>query len=380
MNEAMERDGLDAVIFAANDYRGHKGSLRWISDYDLPHKSGHAIMFKGREPILVLSGSLSVHRKPETRWVEDMRFPGVLGEGLAEVLAEEDVSRVGVIGLGQVLKVDEYQAIVARHPEVEIVDFSAAFDRIRAVKSPLEIQGAQESAHILDQCFNRLLEIVRPGVTERYIAGEMNKVGHELGGEDPIFLTMYTDHFDGKPNASFGKPRDRVLQPHSLFTFSFEMIGSLGYWTELSRMVTFATPKADDVRMARAVTRGIRAGTEALVPGTAPSSVQQRIVAALEQEGVEPTYWSGHAIGLDVIENPWIGLDIVEDGDQSVDFPLESGFVITLHPQVQDQAVGTSGYMSDTFVVTDGEAQKLSQHATGLYRVSNGTVEIDEFL
>lgn len=378
LNDAMTRDDIDALIFAANDYRGHKGSLRWVADYNLPHKSGTAVMFRGEEPILVLEGSLRASRKPTTRWVSDFRFPGVLADGLAEVIAERPVSRVGVVGLGQVLKVDQYLALTKCHPNVEFTDYSAEFDAIRAVKSPLEQQGAEESAHILDQCFSRLLEITRPGMTERDVAAEMYRVGLDLGGEDPLFLTMYTDHFDDEANATFGIPGDRILHPHSLFTFSFEIIGPLGYWTELSRMVTFAPPKKDDKRMARAVARGIQAGADGLKVGATPADVQRGIDKALEDERVTQSYWSGHSLGLDVLENPWIGLDAVEDGEQNIELPIKSGYVMTLHPQVQDKAAQTSGYMSDTFIVSEEGARKLSAHPTGLYQLSNGEVTIHE--
>lgn len=379
MNQAMRDDDLDAVIFAANDYRGHKGSLRWISDYNLPHKWGHAIMFRDQEPILVLSGSLSAHRRPETKWVSDLRFPGILAEGMADVLGERPVARVGIIGMGQVLKVDEYLSLTSRYPDVEFLDYSAQFDAIRAVKSPLEIQGAAESAHILDGCFSRLLEITQPGMTERQVAAEMHRTGHALGGEDPIFLTMHTEYYDEVTHATFGIPRNRVLEPHSLFTFSFEMVGPLGYWTELARMVTFAKPTDDDARMARAVTRGIKKGSEKMVPGAFPSDVQKNVIEALEAENVKPAYWSGHSIGQDVIENPWIGLDVVEDGSQSIEMKLQENYVMALHPQVIDAEAGTSGYMSDTFVVTNSGPTKLSRHATGLYTIANGNVEVDTF-
>jgi len=373
----MEEHGMDALIFAANDYRGHKGALRWIADVNLAHRSGNAVKFRGEEPTVVLSGSLSGQRRPASAWVNDYRFPGTIGQGLIDVLAERPTSRVGVVGLGQVMKVDEYLALRTGHPDVEFIDWSDEFEVLRAVKSPLELRGAEESAYILDQCFARLLEIARPGITEREIAAEMHRVGHLLGGEDPLFLTMHTDYVDDAPHPTFGAPRDRVLRPHSVLAFSYEIVGPLGYWTELSRMVTFAPPSADDERIARAVTRGIRAGASRLKVGVRPSEVQHEVLAAVEAEGGKTSYWSGHSLGLDVLESPWVGLDVVEDGDQSVEMPIGDGFVMTLHPMVTDGH--STGYMADTFIVSDDGARKLSKHATGLYRLSNGEVDVDEF-
>jgi Xaa-Pro aminopeptidase len=376
----MQENGIDALIFAANDYRGHKGALRYVADYNLPHRSGNAIMFKDEEPVVVLSGNLSGARKPDSGWISDYRCPGTIAAGLVDALKRrKKFSRVGIVGLGQIMKVDEYLALTTAYPQVEFIDYSAQFELIRAVKSAAEIQGAQESAYILDQCFSRLLEIARPGATEREIGAEMHKVGHRLGGEDPLFLTMYAETDGDQTNATFGPPRDRVLTAHDVHTFSFEIVGPRGYWTELSRMVTFAPPSDDAERMARAVTKGLAAAAREMRPGVSPSKVQRAVLEAIETEGATSSYWSGHALGLDVLEHPWIGLDVVEDGAQSEDTVLQSGYVLAVHPMVRDVSAQATGYMADSFVIDESGSRKLSEHPTGLYRISKGEVNVNEY-
>ncbi|TQK71878.1 Xaa-Pro peptidase family protein [Nocardioides sp. SLBN-35] len=379
LDKAMVEHDLDALVFAANDYRGHKGSLRYVADYNLCHKYGNAVLLRDREPVLVLSGSLVSARKPVSGWVRDYRFPATTGAGLVEALKESSrVEKVGIIGMGQVLKVNEYLALTEAFPGCAFVDFTKEFERIRAVKSGYELAGAEESAHILDQCFHRLLEIVHPGITEREIGAEMHRVGHLLGGEDPIFLSMHTDEQNEHSRSTFDSPRDRVLGTHDVHTFSFEMIGPRGYWTELARMVTFAQPDEVTARMARAVTDGIGNGARAMAPGAIPSDIQRTVLTGVEQHGATTSYWSGHSLGLDVIEDPMIGLDVVEDPEQSPDNTIEAGMVLTLHPMVQDIEGRHSGYMSDTFIVESGGSRKLSEHPTGLHRVSRGGVTIHD--
>ena len=41
---------LDALVLAGADYRGHKGTLRWVADYNLVHRYGFAIAAPGRAP------------------------------------------------------------------------------------------------------------------------------------------------------------------------------------------------------------------------------------------------------------------------------------------------------------------------------------------
>ncbi len=371
---------FDALVVAGNDYRGHKGGVRWVSDYNMHHRSAHAVKIPGRPATVVVSGNLAGARARQADWTDDYLFPGSIGEGLVEAIGKAGtVERIGVTGLGQIIKVDEYLALQQAFPGAELVDATHAFDEVRQTKSAEEIAGLEESAYILDQCFSRLLEIARPGITEREIGAEMYRVGHLLGGEDPLFLTMYHDTLrDGTQYSSFAPPRGRVLGTHDVHTFSFEITGPMGYWTELSRMVAFAKPSADQRRIAAAVIAGIGAAEQALNPGTSPADVQRAIIAAVESHGAKSAYWSGHSIGIDVLEYPWVGLDVVEDDTNSGDELIGEGNTIAIHPMLIDEEHGVSGYMSDTFVVEAAGARKLSEHQTAFYRISKGDVHVVE--
>ena len=44
LQDLLAAEGYDALVIAANDYRGHKGTLRWAADYNLLHRHGFAII------------------------------------------------------------------------------------------------------------------------------------------------------------------------------------------------------------------------------------------------------------------------------------------------------------------------------------------------
>jgi Xaa-Pro dipeptidase len=371
LHQAMAAEGYDALLFAGADYRGHKGSLRYLADYNLAHRYGYAVMFPGEEPIMVLPQNLSSGRRPHTAWVSDYRYPYNLGEGLAEVLAGRGPApRIGVVGLGQVMKVEDYLALAQSLPGARIEDAGQLFDRVRAIKSPAELQAVQEAAYILDRCFDRLLEIARPGMTERAVGAEMYQIAAGFGGEDPLFLTMYVDSEPAGPVPTFGAPRHRELRANDVLTFSYELVGPAGYWVEFSRMVTFAEPIEPVSRIARAVGAGMEAARQALRPGTSMSDVQRKLITAVEAEGVKSSYWSGHGMGLDVLEEPWVGLDMVQDsGNAGAVTETADGMVLAIHPTLWEEETAAMGYMSDTYIVSGGSCRALSKHPVQLYRV-----------
>ena len=192
---------------------------------------------------------------------------------------------------------------------------------------------------------------------------------YALGGEDPLFLSMYPERRDGRLEGRFGPPVDRVLERGDQLVFSFELVGRMGYWMEFARMVVFGEPTDLQQRMNDAVTAGLAAGAEQMRPGKRPDEVQAAITSAVAAHGADCSYWSGHGIGQDVIEEPWLGLEMVQDRSLPSTWELADGMVLANHPYAVDRGGQAVGYMADTFLVTPDGGQALSHKPLTLYVV-----------
>lgn len=362
---------LDALILASNDYRGHKGALRWVGDYNLAHRYGYAFVARDRPPELVIPHNLALGRPPDRDI--PIRYPRNTAEGLREAIAElGTVRRVGIAGLGQVMRIEEYQHLRDNLPGVELIDSSEAFERVRAVKSEEELAGIREATDIAERCFERLVEITRPGVTERQLGAEMYRVAYQSGGEDPLFLSMYSERGPSdEMQPRFSAPTDRILTSEDQLIFSFELVGPRGYWMELARMIVIGRPNESQQRLNVAVREGMDGAARAMKPGARPEDVQQAVLDAAERHGGRPSYWSGHGIGQDVIEEPWIGLEVVEDrtGGDSAAWTIEEGMALSMHPFVADSGGRGIGYMSNVYLVGSEGASAASELDLSLYRV-----------
>jgi Xaa-Pro dipeptidase len=365
----MTRLELDALVLAAADYRGHKGTLRWVADYNLVHRYGFAIAAPGRPPELLLPQNLGMARPGG--WDVPVTFARDLRVGLPEALrAIGPLRRIGIVGLGQVMKVEDYLALVAAFPDAEIVDAGDAFERVRAHKTEAELEGVRESVAIADACFDRLLEIARVGISEREVGAAMYERCYALGGEDPLFLSMYPEQVGSRVEGRFGPPVDRVLERGEVLVFSFELVGRLGYWMEFARMVSFGEPSELQLRMNAAVTAGLEAGAAAMRPGRRPDEVQAAITGAVAAHGADCSYWSGHGIGQDVIEEPWLGLEVVQDRGVPSTWELAEGMVLANHPYAVDRGGRGVGYMANTYVVTPSGGESLSQKPLEIYVIT----------
>ena len=368
LQRLLEHEELDALVLAGADYRGHKGTLRWVGDYNLAHRYGFALVVPGAGPELLLPENLGMGRPGW--WDIPTRYVRHTGQGLVDRLCElGSPERIGVVGLGQVMKVEDYLALRAGLPHSELVDAGDAFERVRAMKSAEELEGVRESTRIAEACFERLLEITRAGMTEREVGAAMYERCFALGGEDPLFLTMYGVEVGGHVRGRFGVPADRVLDTGSLFVFSFEFVGRLGYWMEFARMVVLGPPSELQVRLNAAVRDGMEAAAAAMIPGAAPADAQEALLTAVEAHGATSTYWSGHGLGQDVIEEPWIGLEVVQDRVTAATWTIEPSMAISIHPYVADRAGKGIGYMANTYVTGASPAEALSAVSLDLHVV-----------
>lgn len=363
----IEEHGLDALVLAGNDYRGHKGTLRWVADYNLAHRHGFALVAPGADPQLVLPQNLA--QGAAQGWSTPVRYARRAAQGLLEAILElPSHTRIGIVGLDEIMRVADAELLKRGLPGAELVDVTDAFERIRAQKSLEELAGVRESTYIAERCFERLLQIARPGMTEREIGAEMYKTMYMLGGEDPLFLSMSGQPTpDGTFAPRWNAPRDRVLRVGDQLVFSFELIGPLGYWMELARAVVFGPPTDAQVRLNRAAAEGMTAAAQQMRPGQAPAAVQSALLDAIEPHGAGSAYWSGHGLGQDVIEEPWIGREVVDLEAASGDWQLAERMVLAMHPLVSDRVDGQMAYLANSYIVTSRGGTPVSQKPLDIY-------------
>lgn len=359
LSAAMEREGLDALVFVASHFDGQRGSVRYVADYRLFAFYCYAVMGRDREPTMILPGGMRGARRGG--WVEDYRFVADMVDEVGASLRDLKARRVGVVGLSQVMRIADHRALVDQLDGVELIDASELFDEVRAAKSEEEVRGTEEAAYIADRCLERVLEVARPGVTKMRLGGEALKVCAELGGADPIWLTLDNLARTGEERTRWAQPSDDVLAPGDTLMFSLELIGPSGYWVELCRMVTFAPP-TDEVRAIHAaVAATMMTARTALRPGVDIVAAQREILATATGAETHPAYWLGHSIGQDVIETPMIGLEPAPAPAPAETRPLTDPMLFAFHPLLVPNGPGHGAYMADTYVLERDGCRPLSQ-------------------
>ncbi len=236
----------------------------------------------------------------------------------------------------------------------ELVDAEGIVDRLRVVKDEAELRALQAAVDVLDRCFSHLLDWIEPGMTERQVAAEVDcyLMEHAHGSSFPPIVAS-------GPNASMphAVPSDRVIQEHEGLKID---IGARvdGYCSDMSRTICFGQPR--DPRLAELHALVLEAQERAereLRPGMTgrEGDALSREVIARAGYGDAFTHSTGHGIGLEVHEPPWLSS---VRGDET----LEAGMVFSVEPGIY--LPGWGGVRIEDLVVLEPTGARVLCHSS----------------
>ncbi|MBC7190440.1 aminopeptidase P family protein [Candidatus Aerophobetes bacterium] len=217
-----------------------------------------------------------------------------------------------------------YQRIKRKYKK-ELVPCDNILKKIRAVKSKKEIELIKKAAGVVLETFDYLKKILTPSITEKDLAREAT--GYILKKADEIAFPPIV-LFGSRTSLPHGRPQDVRLQDKELVLID---IGAKveGYCSDITR--TFIL--RENNRRWRKIYRVIEEVREKVIKELAKPGIKcmdiekftrEKITASGYKEAI--LHGTGHGVGLDVHEEPLIGIT-----SESV---LEEGMVITVDPGI----------------------------------------------
>ncbi len=269
---------------------------------------------------------------------------------LAELLQEARVRRLAFEATS--VSYATYQEL-AKTEGVELVPIKGWVEGLRAVKDAQELALIRRAVAISDAAVAALPSLLRPGMTEKQLAWELEACMHAQGADDAAFPIIAA----GGPNSALphAVPSDRVLVPGEPIVLD---LGAKveGYDSDLTRTVCIGQPD-DRLREIYAIVLAAQRAAEA---GIRPGLEGKEADAIARQVIVDAGYGEafghglGHGVGLEIHERPGVG-------SRSQDH-LEPGMVITVEPGIY--LPGWGGVrIEDLAVVTDTGLEVLTRAA-----------------
>ncbi len=304
------------------------------------------------EPLFIVPRLYEEH-VVQTTWVEDLRSWND-GEDPAHLLgrALRDLgARRADIAVDSRLWARFFLMFLRAAPLAKYRDASEIMEELRVVKEPKEVEAMRRGFRATDAVMAAAIEAVGPGRTEAEVATVITREFLSRGAERPSFDPIVGSGPNGAlPHHRAGERRMRkgdgvVLDLGGLFG---------GYCTDMTRTVFVGKPTVAQGRVYGIVACANEAGFAAVRPGVEAQAVDRAARSVIEDEGLGPyfTHRTGHGIGLEVHEEPYIVA-----GNRR---RLEAGMTFSVEPGVY--LPGKFGVRIEDIVLARARPQRLDRH------------------
>ncbi len=206
---------------------------------------------------------------------------------------------------------------------VTLKDAPPLVERARMVKDDDELQRIRAAVALGAKLFERALEVLRPGVKETEVAGEMEYAARRGGAEEMSFPTIIAS--GARSALPHGRASGQPITAGGFVVCDFGVILS-GYCSDQTRTVWVGTVPEDARQAYEAVREAQQAAINTVRPGIRVGEVDAAARKVLRKTGLGRyfTHSTGHGVGLEIHETPRVA-----DGQREI---LQPGMVITIEP------------------------------------------------
>lgn len=241
------------------------------------------------------------------------------------------------------------------YPEADLANAFEIVARLRMVKSPAEIMRMRRAADATMAGIRAAAALVRPGVDERTLQGEFERVCRASGAQSipftPIIKSGPNSLWPWRVLAAHYNRRNRRMEDGDLVILDVGCELN-GYVSDVGRTFpasgTFTEVQREKLLVS---TRTAEAVIAAVRPGVTLRELTQMAYDAIpdeEEPYMQTPSFFGHHIGLST-------------GDPALlDEPLAPGMVFTIEPWYYNHDIGVSVFVEEVVLVTEDGAEILT--------------------
>ncbi|MBM3286129.1 MAG: aminopeptidase P family protein [Candidatus Eisenbacteria bacterium] len=350
LSASLRGSDLDAVILNPGPTLTYLTGLR----FHLMERPVVLFLVPGRDPVIVLP-ELELPKLDHLAFrMQAMAFgetPKAWGDAFRKAvqMLGLDGKRIGVEP--RQLRLLEFGYVKAGAPEAEFPDASRVLSASRLKKDQSEVELMRRAVRIAQNALEAAIPLIKIGMTERDLASElvMQLLKNGSDPEFPFAPIVSSGPHSADPHAS---PTDRKLAVGDILLVDWGAAYG-GYMSDLTRTFAIGEVSAEFQKIHRIVQEANAAGRAAGRPGIPCAEVDKaaRGVIASSGYGEFFTHRTGHGIGMEAHEEPYMHGDNLQ--------LLEPGMVYTVEPGIY--LTGKNGVrIEDDVVVTASGAECLS--------------------
>ncbi len=310
----------------------HTTDIQWLTAFDdvFDDEEAHGLLVTPTEALLHTDSRYSeACQKAATGGPVTVDVtPQAHSTWVATCWADQKLPAQATLTIEDTLSLKEYHPLeAARRDGIfgSLQETDGLVLKLRAVKDATEIARLKAAQALTDAAFAHICIFIKPGMTEREVALELESFMLAQGASGLAFPSIVAAGAHGSsPHAI---PGDQRLEAGQCVVLDFGA-RLAGYDSDMTRTVFLGTPSAAMVKAYEAI-RAANEEVEALLrPGVTGAEAHARAEEILSAHGFagKMGHGLGHGVGIDIHELPTLS--------PRNPLPLEVGNVVTVEPGV----------------------------------------------
>ena len=196
-----------------------------------------------------------------------------------------------------------YKNLSDKLPDLTLIPAGAEMEALRLVKEDWEIEKITKAARIADQAFEHILGYIRPGVSERDVALELEIYMKKLGASGLSFETIAASGV--RSAMPHGVASGKLIEEGDLLTLDFGCVYE-GYCSDMTRTLVVGTASEKQKEIYGVVLEAQEQALAAIREGINGVDVDKIARDVISSRGYGDYFGHGlgHGVGLEIHEEP----------------------------------------------------------------------------
>ena len=264
---------------------------------------GYLVLMRGKNIFITDPRYYEMAQSLENEGVEVVQIASGISatDTLVDIFKQHGINTVGYEDTE--LTVSEHLTLKEKLKGYKLVPIGKDINCVRSFKTETEIEYIKKAQSITDIAFTKILKVIKPGITEKDIAIELEYIMAKNGAEGLAFDTIIASGVNSsKPHAH---PTNKVIEPGDPVTMDFGARYH-GYCSDMTRTVFVGEPTEELHKIYNIVLLAQKMGINNAYCGMGGKELDSLCREVIKSNGYEQyfTHGTGHSLGIDIHETP----------------------------------------------------------------------------
>ena len=216
----------------------------------------------------------------------------------------------------------KYKEYIRKYKINAFIETEGMIEKQRMIKDEEEIQSITKACNITDECFKYILGYIKPYMTEKQIAYEIEEYFKRRTDGLAFDTIVLSGENTSKPH---GTPSDRKIQKQDIITIDMGCKVD-GYCSDMTRTFFIGPATEEQKTVYELVLKNQNQLAESYKDGASTRQLIKQIESDFKINGYDLIHSIGHGIGLEIHESPYI--------INKTDFTLKENMIISNEPGI----------------------------------------------